>query len=402
MTFSVQPVFPEEFPQTKSDAESWYSRSRWSRFFPEEELVFTVRLLKRKGAKSEETFMGLRGEWERLFLWLAMKEKTVSDVGVEDILEYLEFCSEPPLAWISSVSSRRYNPNGTINENWRPFCVPGLEVNEKSPARSRTRKIKRSRSQSSIARQLSFLNTLFSEMVEEGLISKNPIPKARRESPVIIRTMNEKPPKMFSEDYWSAMFTALETLADNDPEFERPLFIFAIMKSCYLRVSELSERPHWLPQFSDFYYHKGYLFLEVMGKGRKTRSVSVPDALLPYINRYRAFRGIGSVALEMDNSPIVAKERGHGGISQRHLRRIIKSTFEALSEVVEDPFLQKIVLSAASHWMRHTGASLDAVWRSLVDLAKELGHEDPGTTGRTYVHSDMVSRAKSGRSRSIA
>lgn len=401
MTFRLRPIFPEEFPQNKADAEAWYARSIWRNHFSEAELVFMARLLKRKGAKSKETFMGLRGEWERLLLWLAMKDISIASVTVDEALEYIEFCGEPLVHWVSGVAYRRYNPNGIANENWRPFYVPGFEPKPGQDARSRTRKLRRARSQAAIARQFSFLNTLFSEMTEEGLISSNPIPKARRESPVIVRTMDEKPPKMFSGDYWKELFTTLESLANENPEFERPLFIFAMMKACYLRVSELSERPHWQPKFSDFYYHQGYLFLQLMGKGRKTRSVSVPDSLLPYIDRYRTFRGLSGRVLEMDDAPIVAKERGYGGLSQRHLRRIVKDTFIALSESAEDPFLKKLMLSAASHWMRHTGASLDASWRSIVDLAKELGHEDPGTTGRKYVHSDMVTRAKSGQSRSI-
>lgn len=402
MTFRLRPIFPEEFPQTKADAKAWYGRSSWREHFPEDEMVFVVRLLKRKGARSAETFAGLRGEWERLLLWIALKEKTLGNLAVEDILEYMDFCGEPPVSWISSVAYRRYNPNGLTNENWRPFYVSGFEPKPGRDARANTRKLRRSRSQAAIARQFSFLNTLFSELLEEGLVTKNPVPKARRESPVIVHTMDEKPPKMFSKDYWAELFGALERLANKDPEFERPLFIFAMMKTCYLRVSELSERPHWQPKFSHFYYHQGFLFFQVMGKGRKTRSVSVPDALLPYIERYRTFRGLSGMALEMDDAPVIAKERGYGGLSQRHLRRVIKDTFIALSDAVEDPFLKKLALSAASHWMRHTGASLDAAWRSIVDLAKELGHEDPGTTGRKYVHSDMVTRARSGQSRSIA
>lgn len=400
MSFNLRPIFPEEFPTSESDARKWYSKSSWKDVFPEEQLVFIAKLLKRKGARSQDTFLGLRGEWERFLLWMVYKEKELKDVNVDDVIAYLDFCGEPPVSWVSHVATRRYKPNGLANTEWRPFYVPGSDKLSRRNSEKQT--IRRSRAQPSIARQFSFLNTLFNELLEEGLITKNPVPKARRESPVVVHNTEERPPKMFSKDYWHTLFTELEGLANKDPSFERPLFIFAVMKSCYLRISELSDRPHWQPRFSNFYYHQEYLFLRVMGKGRKTRSVTVPDSLLPYIERYRAYRGLSNIAMEMDDSPIVSKERGFGGMSQRHLRRIVKETFVTLSKEVSDPFLRKLAASAASHWMRHTGASLDAVWRSTVDLAAELGHNDPGTTGKKYVHSDMVTRAKSGQSRSVA
>lgn len=390
----IKPIFPDEPLKAKEDILSWHNRSQAKSILTEEQAIQIVRLLNRKRGRSEETFMGLRGEFERFFLWSAHHSRPLSDITVDDIIEYVNFCGDLPSKWVSSTRVRRYLPNGEVNPEWRPFYIKGYKGNMKT--------VRRARSQASVARQFSFMNMLFEEMVEYDLVPKNPIPKARKESPVVIRNTDERPPKIFSRDYWKDLFNALESLADNDPQYERPLFIFAIMKSCYLRVSELSERPYWQPKFSDFYDHKGYLFLRVMGKRRKIRSISIPDDLIPYIERYRATRSLQDVPLSTDDSPIISKERGHGGLTQRHLRRIIKDTLVILSKKVSDPHLKKIIKTAASHWMRHTGATMDAKIRSLGDLAKELGHEDPGTTGRLYVDSDMVERAEGGKSRKVA
>lgn len=389
----IQPIFPDHELKKKEDIQAWFVSGPLQAIATENQITQIIKLLNRKRKRSEETFMGLRGEIERFLLWLVDSELLLSDVTVDELVDYVSFCDETPAHWVSSTRTRRYLPNGMPNPEWRPFYIKDFK--------GRSKIVRRSRAQATIARQFSFLNMLFEELYEYELVAKNPVPKARKESPSVVRNTDEKPPKFFSKDNWKELFNELEKLANENPAFERPLFVFALMKSCYLRVSELSERPYWTPKFSDFYYKKDYLFLRVMGKRRKIRSVTVSDSLLPYIERYRTFRSLNEAAFEMDDAPIIAKERGYGAVSQRHLRRIIKDTLIALSKNIKDPDLRKIAESAASHWMRHTGASIDADWRSIVDLSKELGHEDPGTTGRRYVHSDMIERAKKGKDRAL-
>lgn len=389
----IKPIFPDYPLKAKDEVLDWLASSEIKDILSGDQAFQIISLLNRKRGRSEETFMGLRGEIERFLIWCLQASRPLSEINVDDIIEYVNFCGAVPAGLVSAHRVRRYLPNGNVNPDWRPFYVKGFQGKSKT--------VRRNRSQATVARQFSFLNMLFAELIEYELVPKNPVSKARRESPVVIRNTDEKPPKIFSRDYWQELFLVLEWLADNDPAYERPLFIFAIMKSCYLRVSELSERPYWQPKFSDFYYRQGYLFLRVMGKRRKVRSVSVPDSVIPYIERYRATRSLQEIPLEADDAPIVAKHHGFGGLTQRHLRRIIKDTLKRLSNEVSSPFLKETLISAASHWMRHTGATMDAKTRSLADLAKELGHQDPGTTGRLYVHSDMVERAKAGKSRSL-
>ena len=56
---------------------------------------------------------------------------------------------------------------------------------------------------------------------------------------------------------------------------------------------------------------------------------------------------------------------------------------------------------ATTHWLRHTGASMDIDSRPLKHMADELGHASMGTTDRVYVQSDHLERAKSGKKRII-
>jgi integrase len=56
----------------------------------------------------------------------------------------------------------------------------------------------------------------------------------------------------------------------------------------------------------------------------------------------------------------------------------------------------------SAHWLRHTGASLEVErGRPLKDLSEDLGHSTMATTDRTYVHSDVLKRAKSGAGRKV-
>ncbi len=64
-----------------------------------------------------------------------------------------------------------------------------------------------------------------------------------------------------------------------------------MLKTLYLRVSELSERANWQPAWKHFWQDSdGNQWLKVLGKGNKIRDISVPSALSPYIQRYQKYR----------------------------------------------------------------------------------------------------------------
>ena len=86
-------------------------------------------------------------------------------------------------------------------------------------------------------------------------------------------------------------------------------------------------------------------------------------------------------------------------MSSRHLRRLVQETFDHAYQKMKksEGETKAMKLKAAStHWLRHTGASMEIErGRALKDLSEDLGHASMATTDTVYVQtenkkSDMV------------
>lgn len=360
-------------------------------------ITHSIQFLQRKGAKSEYTYRGLRNEVERFLLYLFAHDMDPTDFRPGDIGQYLKFCQAPPYRWVMTSHYHRYLPDGTTEPRWRPFYVANADPRQEKVNRSPV-------SQASMQRQFSFLNQWYKNLLDYEVAKRNPVPVAKRESPYLTNDTDESVPKHFSKDEWVTILKSLIGLADADPEWERALFIILLMKTCYLRIADLADRPYYSPTMGDFYRYRGYLFLKVMSKRKKSRSVTVPEALEPFIIRYRETRALTGLPLDGEKKPLISKGRGDGNVGVRQLNRIVNEAFQKIVEQLRntDVPLSAKLGQASSHWLRHTGASIDALWRPLPELAEELGHSDPGTTGRVYVHSSREDRARNGSGRAIS
>ena len=381
----------------QSDIDDWLSDKTivGPDFYPW--AVRCIQFAHRKGARSQETYNGFRTILERFLLFLMKEQLTPDAVRTGHVTDFVEFCQNPESDWVMTRRAHRFDGDGHVEENWRPFF--GYEGKRPSDPKKT-----KGFSQAALRRQFSFIKQWYEDLVDEGLVSRNPVVAATKESGYLTRGTEEVVPNSFTKDEWVKIFQALVDAANEDPAWERSLFVLLLMKSCYLRVSDLCARPHFDPMMSHIYQYKSYWFLKVMSKGLKTRSVSIPDALLEYVERYRQTRGLDGLPTPNERHPLISKDKGMGGVGKRQMDRIIKSAFKQISERLkhEDTHLSKKVEEATTHILRHTGASIDAFWRPLPELAEELGHADPGTTGRIYVHSLREERAKLGSKRSLA
>ena len=195
-------------------------------------------------------------------------------------------------------------------------------------------------------------------------------------------------------------------MADENPIFERNLFVIAALKTLFLRISELSERPNWSPVMSHFWQDEDEnWWLKVFGKSRKLRDITVPLDFLPFLERYRASRGLLGLPSSNENSILVEKVRGQGGMTSRHLRRLVQSVFDQAYEnmrVSESANKALKLKEASSHWLRHTGASMEIErGRPLKDISEDLGHASMATTDTVYVQSENKKRAESGKRRKV-
>jgi integrase/recombinase XerD len=241
-------------------------------------------------------------------------------------------------------------------------------------------------------------------LTDESYAFGNPIPAIRKQSVYLIKGATQKAIKRLSDLQWDTVLDCAKRNADQSPEYERTLFVIAMLKTLYLRVSELSDRPNWQPVWKHFWQDSdGNHWLKVLGKGNKIRDISVPSALFSYIERYQRYR----VSLNPNfgaNSSLVSKQRGTGGMTSRQLRRIVQQSFDqAYQQMCDEGFLKdaKVLREASTHWLRHTGASQDIATRPLKHMADDLGHASMGTTDQVYIQSDMKERAKSGVKRDV-
>jgi len=377
-----------------------------------EDFLYTQSFLKSYSRKSEATYRGYRNEVERLLLWAwTIVGKSVIQLKRPDLEGYFDFVHNPPAAWVGDSVQDRFKIIGgecRQNKNWRPFAGK-LAKEDRKQAIVEGADIKVSRDGHTLSHEAmkicySAVSAFYDYLTDEGYAFGNPIPAIRKQSPYLIKGTTQKNIKRLSDLQWDFVLECAEKAADKDPLHERTLFVIATLKTLYLRVSELSDRTNWQPVWKHYWQDTdGNNWLKVLGKGNKLRDVSVPSALLPYIDRYQRYRTSLSSSFGI-NSAMVAKNRGSGGMTSRQLRRIVQQAFDlAYDQMVAEGFGReaKALREATTHWLRHTGASQDIATRPLKHMSDDLGHASMGTTDQVYIQSDMKERAKSGKGRDV-
>lgn len=365
-----------------------------------EDFLGAQRFLKSYSRKSEKTFTSFRNEVERYLLWSwLIARKSVAELRRSHIETYFDFLHAPPAAWIGSAVVRRFEPypeGCRVNSQWRPFVLRNADNAQEK------RSYKPSHSASALA--YSAISLFYDYLVQEDLVLGNPIPGIRKASPYLIKDSQIKPVKRLSELQWDYVLETIKEKALEEPGYERTLFIVACLKSLYLRISELSDRPHWTPVWEHFWKdHDGNWWYKAFGKGRKIRDISVSQSLWEYLVRYREYRGLPPAPAPGDKEPLLDK-KGGGGLTSRQIARLVQEAFDlAYERMVADGFADdaKDLRTATTHWLRHTGASLDIAHRPLKHMSDELGHASMGTTDRVYIQSDMKERAATGKNRKV-
>lgn len=365
------------------------------------EFTLACQFLYRCGLNSEATYTKLRSEIERFLLWSwTVRYLSVNHLLKKDIEAYINFCVSPPPSLIGKRAEPRFEKKGEVFlvcNRWRPFVNRGTSQLY-------------GLSQKSIKEIFSNLSMFFNYLIENEYLTKNFIPAARKGSNHIVKGKLIEEPKHFSEELWDTILGYIETMAELDSGMETALFVVVTMKSLYLRVSEISVRDNWRPVMGHFFKDSDdRWWLKILGKGNKERKVSVPDAYLPYLKRYREYRGLTGLPLSNEKEPLLEKkyhsEAGNNfGYSNSRLRQMINETFELCAlELIEAGKPEKAaeVKGYSSHVLRHTGASHDSKVRPLRDLAEDLGHSKGSTTEEIYIHSGDKQRHESGRTRKI-
>jgi integrase len=387
----------DDFPEVKTLLDLDWKLKTWTYGF--EFLSYIGR------NKSVHTFTRFRIEVERFLLWLFLfKNKELETLKKSDILDYADFCWKPPKHWMTFGNYDRFEFRDgffVTNEKWKPFKATGSKASNLDPDKSKYRP-----SQQSLSAMFTALIAFYKYLMEEEYLYGNPVQIAKKDCRYFVKDSQVKEIKRLSEEQWAYLVSSALEMAENDPLCERNLFLVVSLKTLFLRISEFSDRDNWQPVMGHFWqdYEKNW-WLKVFGKGRKIRDITVPTEYLKYLKRYRLSRGLTSIPVVGESEPIIESMRGAGGLTSRQLTRLVQEVLDHSYDRMQreqGPEKSQKLKEASSHWLRHTGASMEIErGRNMKDLSEDLGHSSIATTDTIYVHSEDKKRAESGKKREV-
>lgn len=356
--------------------------------------------------KSIHTYDRFRNEIEKFILWsFIIKKQPIDELRKSDILDYADFCWKPPVPWIGTSNQERFKLENSYfieNEEWRPFKIQAA----KSQTIKTVDKKKYRPSQQTLTSTFTAIIVFYNYLMSEEFCYGNPAQIAKKDCKHFISDAQVKEVKRLTASQWQYILDTAIDLANQDPIYERNLFVIAALKTLFLRISELSERENWSPVMGHFWQDEDEnWWLKIFGKGRKLRDTTVPSDFIPFLTRYRLSRELSELPTSGDNNVLVEKIRGQGGMTSRHLRRLVQDIFDQAytrMKCHEGESKSIKLKEATTHWLRHTGASMEIErGRALKDLSEDLGHASMATTDTIYVQSENKLRAESGKKRKV-
>ena len=348
---------------------------------------------------SPDTFNTYRREIEHFLHWCwVVKRQSITSIDRNHIEEFIDFSRSPPKTWISASNEARFivgSGERKANPEWRPYTSSTASNGGEYAL-----------SQSSLQSLLGVLSSFFNYLIQEEYIKSNPIAQLRQKSKFIRKHQGASKIRRLSPLQWDYIIACAEKMAAEDPlVHERSLFIMQALFAMYLRISELVVTPRWEPQMGHFQPDTdGNWWFLTVGKGNKEREVSVSDAMLEALKRYRLSRGLSQLPSTGESTPLIHKTRGKGGISStRQIRAIVQRCFDSAAAAMRrDGFVDDAerLADATVHWLRHTGISEDVKHRPREHVRDDAGHGSSAITDR-YIDVERAERHASARSKAI-
>lgn len=357
---------------------------------------------------NQATFNAYRRELERLLHWSwHVAHKVLPEIKREDIEAYIYFCQRPRETWIATQSVSRFiEREGAriANPIWRPFVCT---ISKQARKAGQSVSVKNYQlSQSGVQAVFAVMSSFFNFLLLEDHVAANPVAQIRQKSKYFRKQQQSAPVRRLSDLQWQYVIETAELLAKQQPErHERTLFIMSALYGMYLRISELAASARWQPTMGDFSCdNDGNWWFTTVGKGNKQRQISVSNAMLKALQRYRRSLGLGELPPPGDSSALIPKFQGVGPISDtRHLRRIVQYCFDqTIERLKQDGFEQDAEMLAAAtvHWLRHTGISDDVKHRPREHVRDDAGHGSSAITDR-YIDIELRERHASAKHKSI-
>lgn len=344
---------------------------------------------------SPDTFSTYRREIEHFLHWCwLVRQKSLNAIAREDFEAYVDFARNPPASWTGKRNVARYvlkDGLRTPNPRWRPYVSAGKEY---------------VLSQAALQSLFSVLSSFFNFLIQENHAAANPVAKMRQKSKFLRGRQGQSRIRRLSPLQWEYVIEAAGKMAAEKPAVhERTLFIMNALFALYLRISELVETPRWQPQMGHFQLdQEGNWWFLTVGKGNKEREISVSDAMLEALKRYRRSRELPPLPAPGEPTPLIRRNRGGGGVtSTRQIRRIVQRCFDrAVAGMRAEGFAEEAdrLAEATVHWLRHTGISEDVKHRPREHVRDDAGHGSSAITDR-YIDVERTERHASARNKKI-
>lgn len=327
-------------------------------------------------ADSPSTLASYRKEAERLLLWCTLQHGVaLSDLTHEDLLVYQRFLTDPQPAerWVMVPGQK---PARDASQ-WRPFAGP-LRPSSQRQA-------------------LTVLNAMFSWLVAAGYWVGNPLALSRRKRKMAPPQVSRFLPMA----HWEVVKATIQAMpVDTERErlqAARCRWLFSLLYVGGLRVSEVCSTT-----MGGLYSRLGAdgqerWWMEVTGKGHKTRLVPATAELMNELVSYRQACGLSRLPLQGDDTPLVIPLIGAcKPMARSGIHEVVKSVFRASAARLrqQGPECEAAachIEQASTHWMRHTAGSHLSEKADLKVVRDNLGHANISTTS-IYLHSEEDAR----------
>ncbi len=215
--------------------------------------------------------------------------KPLSSLTHEDLLPYERFLADPQPAWRWVMASRKKLARGA--SEWRPFAGPLSPVSERHT--------------------MVILNGLFAWLVDAGYLAGNPLSLARSRR----RAPKPRITRYLSHDMWQAVKDVIDAMPAGTVRDRlhaaRCRWLLTVLHLGGLRAAEVAST-----RMGAFFCRRDNQglerwWMEVTGKGNKTRLVPATDELMVELARYRSAHGLLPMPGE-DRPialPIIGKEK---------------------------------------------------------------------------------------------
>ncbi len=349
---------------------------------------------------SQDTYNTYRRELERFCQWCwLIEQQSICEIESSQIHDYMHFVNNPPKHWVTDKQVAKFQgqSNRYPNEAWRPFVVRTHKTQKLNPL---ARPAQHQLANKSLASVLAVLSTFYQFLQQQEICRINPIALLRQKNRYIQKQQTTLVTRRLSEQQWRSVIECTQQRAAQDALYERHLFLLSAFYLLGLRISECAETPGRIPSMGDFYPDRqGYWWFTTVGKGNKQRDVAVPDAMLKALKRFRRSLGLSSLPIRHENTPLIPKNRGDGGLGTRQIRNCIQSCFDHATEQLLAKGLEheaEDLQAATVHWLRHTAISADVMHRPREHVRDDAGHESSVITDQ-YIDIDRQERHESAK-----